>query len=189
MSAPEVGTVMLDGSIYVGASPQTGRMLFVMPADIMTKMTLHAAESYADALNHDKALAHKALNHNDWRLPTRSELNLIFCNKEKGMLKGTFNEAGEDYRQLGRPQNNRDAAGWYRSTDWGSAYTRFAQLFKTGDQAVIFDVDLASVRYVRDGEPPGAPLPPPYTTPDNIIATQSSLNTQALRRKPKIKPA
>jgi len=179
MRALEPGTVMKDGSIYAGISPNTGNMMFVMPKDSYLPMTFNQAVGHAEALNRTQSLGHE-----DWRLPTRNELNVIFKNKEKGALKDTFNEAGADYRNLGRPANHRNVEGWYRTTDWGSLYTRSAQLFKSGDQAVIFNIDLATVRYMRDGESPGVPPPPPYKTPDYVIAKRNRIKQRARTYKP-----
>ena len=78
MSALEIGTVMEDGTIYAGVSPQTGKLLFVMPEDAPL-MDYTATVDHVNALNREKAYSH-----DDWRIPIVSELGVIHQNKEKG---------------------------------------------------------------------------------------------------------
>lgn len=51
--------------------------------------TFDEAAKYAKKLN-----GKKALGHDDWRVPTKAELDMLFQNREKGALKGTFDFTG-----------------------------------------------------------------------------------------------
>jgi hypothetical protein len=182
----EPGTTMNDGTVYAGISPETGNMMFVTPKDSYLTATFNEAVARADTLNRGEAFGH-----NDWRLPTLKELDVIFENKDKGALKGTFNLEGVNYQDLkvyGKDLHP-NADGWYRTTHWGSNVTRWCQLFKTGDKAAVFDAGFASVRFMRDGEPPELPPPPPYKTSAVTDARQEHLKEHGRRRKLRIKPA
>jgi len=176
MSELEAGTVMRDGSVYAGISPETGNMLFVMPADAPRLLDFNDTQSRVDAMNKDKVLGHE-----DWRLPTEKELAVIFANKGKGNLTGTFNEAGVDYRDT-----KEEAPGWYRSSGWGGINGTRGTLFKDGVASYFLNKVLTSVRYVRDGESPGLPLPPPYVTPEITLARQKRLKEVAPHYRLKI---
>jgi hypothetical protein len=159
----EVGDKMQDGSIFAGISPDTGKQMFAMPADAGLSITFYAAAQHAQKLNSVNTLAMtfneaaqcaknlnilKYLGHDDWRVPTKAELNVLFENREKGALKGTFKLTGSD------------PSGWYWSgtpfDDSNYAYKPFddhyayCQRFSDGLQHVILNRDLdASVRCVR----------------------------------------
>jgi hypothetical protein len=92
----EPGDRMPDGTIFAGLSPETGKQMFAMPADAGVTMTFNEAAKYAKKLN-----AEKTFGHDDWRVPTKAELNVLFENRDKGVLKGTFNLAGSN------------PSGWY----------------------------------------------------------------------------
>lgn len=93
---PEPGDKMEDGTIYAGISPDTGEALYVMPQDSPGTLKWKAAMKYAAGLD--------AAGLIDWRLPTKAELNVLYENRDKGALKGTFNETGSY------------PAGWYWSS-------------------------------------------------------------------------
>jgi hypothetical protein len=82
----QIGDVMPDGSIYAGLSPDTNNPMYATVDDANLTMTFNKAKEYASKL--------EAYGRKDWRLPTKSELKLLFHNKEEGALSGTFNPAG-----------------------------------------------------------------------------------------------
>lgn len=77
------GTVTRDGTVYAGMSPDTGKAFYTTPTD--------APESYvwSEATAHCRAL--DAFGHQDWRVPTRDELDTEF-NARAAI--GGFNETG-----------------------------------------------------------------------------------------------
>lgn len=121
----EIGDRMPDGTIYAGISPDTNRPMYAFPFDASLSMTFNAAAQYPQVcIAGDKK---------DFRVPTIDELNVLFQNRDKGALKGTFNLTGEQY--------------------WSSAplgdYEATSQRFSNGSQ---FDGDRErklSVRCVR----------------------------------------
>jgi hypothetical protein len=132
----QIGDKMADGSIYAGMSPETYKPMYVMPEDAFLAIDFNQAAKYAEKLN-----AQNALSHNDWRVPTKEELNLLYKNKNKGSLKGTFNETGSP------------SDGWYWSatdaTFRGTGALASSQRFKDGfDYGMSMD-QKASVRCVR----------------------------------------
>jgi hypothetical protein len=80
-----VGDRMADGSIYAGISPFTKKPMYVTAEDAPLTMTFNDAVKYAGNLN-----AHGC---RDWRLPTLAELNILYQNRDKGALQGTFNSS------------------------------------------------------------------------------------------------
>src|SRR5947207_581062 len=98
----EPGHIMKDGSIYTGKSPDTGKDMYVASKDAPLMMNFNDAVEYAKTLDmHGRK---------DWRVPTKAELNVLFENREKGALKGTFN------------LTDSNSSGWYWSaTRYGGA--------------------------------------------------------------------
>src|SRR5579863_2979613 len=70
---PLVGTVMPDGTIYAGDSPDAGNAMYTTPADVARMMDFNEAAACASNLN--------VHCHNDWRVPTKAELNVLFNNR------------------------------------------------------------------------------------------------------------
>src|SRR5262249_41064456 len=64
------GDKMPDGTIYAGISPDTDKPMYTPPVNAPRRMKWQEASDYAKGLN--------AHGHNDWRLPTRGELNVLF---------------------------------------------------------------------------------------------------------------
>lgn len=84
-ASPSTGTtgeVMRDGTVYAGISPNTGKPLYAAPMDAPLMMRWQRAMEYAATLD--------AHGHNDWRLPARSELEMLSRNRS---LVGGFNES------------------------------------------------------------------------------------------------
>jgi hypothetical protein len=81
----EIGEVMPDGTIYAGVSPETGKAMFTTAADAPATCGFHEAQEYAAKLD--------ANGHLDWRVPTRSELNVLYQNRA---AIGGFEESGSE---------------------------------------------------------------------------------------------
>jgi hypothetical protein len=130
-----IGYKMPDGTIHAGVSPDTGKKIYAMPADAPLAMTFDAAAEYAKAAN-----SQKACGHDDWRVPTKSELNVLFNNRA---AIGGFDVSGSY------------PAGWYWSATPGTKWSAWCQRFSDGDQCNGIQVDRSSVRLVRvDGPKP-----------------------------------
>jgi hypothetical protein len=69
----QVGDEMDDGTIYAGFSPDTGKAMYATPVDAPLTYTFNEAADYARQLN-----AQKFLGHDDWRVPSQGELNVLF---------------------------------------------------------------------------------------------------------------
>lgn len=135
---PQVGDEMDDKTIYAGLSPTTGEALYVMPQDASLTMKWKDAMKYAANLD--------ALGYKDWSLPSTAELNVLFESRNKGTLKGTFNEG------------DSCVTGWYSSsseavdqidTAWGQ---RFSDGYKL-DFTHNGENSRHAVRCVRRGPP------------------------------------
>jgi len=151
MRTPKVGTVMLDGTVYAGISPKTGNMLFAMPEDAPDLLDYKQSHDCLSEMNKNKSFGYS-----DWRIPVVQELEVIFENRQKGGLSGTFNEAGKNYTKKFEinPPGNRTAPGWYRASDWAGYYSTKCKLFNDGTEMGMLDIDRVSVRYVREGGRP-----------------------------------
>ena len=90
-----IGQKMKDGTIYAGTSPDTGADMFVMPSDASIKMNFNEAGKHMAQINKDKVFGQQ-----DWRLPSKKELSVLYKNRNKGALKKTFdckNTEREDF--------------------------------------------------------------------------------------------
>jgi hypothetical protein len=83
-SALKPGVTMPDGTVYAGISPDSGEAMYVTPGDAPQQTTFNQAAKYAAALD--------AHGHTDWRLPTKTEMQELYKNRNEGALKGTFNQ-------------------------------------------------------------------------------------------------
>ena len=126
ISRPVPGDRMPDGTIYAGDSPDTGKPMYTTPVDAPLAMTFNEASKYAKSLD--------AQGHQDWRLPTKAELNVLFNNRA---AIGGFNVSGSD------------PAGWYWSGTQVSKWNAWDQRFSDGFQDYGFKDDHSSVRCVR----------------------------------------
>jgi hypothetical protein len=86
-TAPEIGDVMEDGTIYAGISPTTGRPMYAVPSDSPLRMKFRQATDYAKDLSFG--------GHDDYRLPDGLELMVLFNNQSKGAFKDTFARKGD----------------------------------------------------------------------------------------------
>ncbi len=136
---PKPGNKMDDGTIYAGISPDTGRPMFAQAHDAFyasfqaeptVTLNYQAAQRFVMGLNKGNDCGH-----NDWRMPTKNELNVLFNNRA---AIGGFSESG------------LPPAGRY----WASGvnpYCDFAwnQRFSDGDQIFYYRGNDSSLRCVR----------------------------------------
>lgn len=66
------GDIQPDRTIYAGISPDTHRPLYVQPRDMPQAMTWQAASKGAKI--------YEGYQHNDWRVPTKGELKVMYEN-------------------------------------------------------------------------------------------------------------
>jgi hypothetical protein len=122
----KIGDKMEDGTIFAGTSPDTGKAMYVTPADAPLTYTFNQAQKYAAKLD--------AHGHKDWRAPTKGELNVLFQNRA---AIGGFNVTGSN------------PAGWYWSASPNSNDGGWAQRFSDGNQSYYFRLNVSSLRCVR----------------------------------------
>jgi hypothetical protein len=122
------GGKMPDGTVYAGISPDTGRRLFTTPADAPGIYT------WGNAIEYCKSLP--ASGHHDWRMPTISELAVLFSNRAD---IGQFNETG----QL------QHASGYYWSTLLVGDDDAWGQRFNDGFHEDFSKSQDSSLRCVR----------------------------------------
>jgi hypothetical protein len=127
--APEIGDAMEDGTIYAGISPDTSKPMYATPTDASGVYDFNQAAEYAKNLD--------AHGHHDFRVPSKSELNVLYQNRGMGALKGTFNETGSH------------PAGWYWSSSPNSRISGWAQRFSDGPQDSNYRDVASSLRCVR----------------------------------------
>jgi hypothetical protein len=127
------GHKMPDGTIYLGTSPDAGKPMYAMPADAPLTMTFNKAAEYAKTVN-----SQKACGHDDWRLPTKNELDVLFNNRA---AIGGFDLRGSD------------PAGWYWSATPYDIWHPWCQRFSDGARSNFYKKDRSSVRLVRTEAP------------------------------------
>jgi len=123
---PKIGDRMPDGTIYAGISPDTNKPMYATPADAPLTMTFNKAKEYASQLD--------AHGHQDWRAPTKAELNVLFNNRA---AIGGFNLTGSY------------PAGWYWSASQTYGWGAWGQRFSGGSQDNGNKGNHSSVRCVR----------------------------------------
>lgn len=128
---PPIGVKIADGSIYAGISPDTNKPLYAMPADAPLTYNFNGAQEYAQRQN-----AAKLKCHDDWRVPTKNELNLLFNNRAK---IGGFNVRG------------CSIASWYWSSSQYDGWDAWGQRFSVGSQYYYGKHSGSSVRLVLTG--------------------------------------
>jgi hypothetical protein len=180
MSELKIGAVMADETIYAGISPVTNKLLFVMPMD-EPLMGYNETNERAIVINRDKAYGH-----DDWRVPTQSELTVIYKNKEKGRLKGTFNEAGEG--KPFEPLMTRTCPGEYRASDQGQGFCTKGLVLKNGSRIDILTMETCSVRFVRavDASAGSALQTKEEAAAQKTLALQQRLKEISQKRKSKL---
>jgi hypothetical protein len=138
----QIGDKMPDGSIYAGVSPGTDKPMYVTAKDAGLMMEFGQAAGYAS-----KLAMH---GHQDWCVPTIAELTVLFRNREKGALKGTFNSAASKagFYWSSTPTDDGDC------TAWGQRFVGRGFNDKTENHSFADFDDTASVRCVRYGDKP-----------------------------------
>jgi hypothetical protein len=124
-----IGDEMDDGTIYAGISPDTHNPMFATPRDAPGTYTFNEAARYANHLD--------AHGHHDYHVPSQGELNVLFENRNKGKLKGTFNES------------DSGPAGRYWSSSQDGDLAAWEQRFSNGSQFSYFRHYASSLRCVR----------------------------------------
>ena len=124
-----IGDEMEDGTILAGISPDTGQLMYATPRDAPGTYTFNEAARYAKNL-----VAH---GRHDFHAPSKGELNVLWENRNKGKLKGTFNESGSD------------TAGWYWSSSQDDNGNAWAQCFSDGGMVTNDDTSALSLRCVK----------------------------------------
>lgn len=104
-------TVMRDGAVYAGVSPDAGKAFYVAAQDAPEPMSWRRAHIYASQSN-----AHGL---DDWRLPTAAELDVMFNNRA---AIGNFDESGSF------------PFGWYWSSSEVDSNGAWSQRFSDGAQ-------------------------------------------------------
>jgi hypothetical protein len=123
---PDVGDTMPDGTVFAGISPDSGKAMFATPADAPLTCTFDKAQEYAADLN--------AHGHQDWRVPTKDELNVLFNNRA---AIGGFKVAGSF------------PADWHWSSSTNDKGDAWGQRFSSGCQYYGDKDLLLSLRCVR----------------------------------------
>jgi hypothetical protein len=120
---------MSDGTIFAGISPETNKPMYTTPQDAPLTYIFNEAQKYALELNKQKAH-----DHDDWRVPTKKELDVLFNNRAE---IGGFNVTASH------------PAGWYWSSSQYSLLNAWAQRFSDGNQYYGFKSHDSSLRCVR----------------------------------------
>jgi hypothetical protein len=120
---------MTDGTVYAGLSPNTHKPFYTTSADAPGVYNWSKGGQYCRAL--------QASGHQDWRIPTKDELNVLYKNQHAGVLNGTFNETGSH------------PAGLYWSVSQNYYYDAGAQRFSDGVQSYDAEDHVSSLRCVR----------------------------------------
>jgi len=126
--APSIGAFASDGSIYAGESPDTHKPMYTTPANAPDLF------SWSDASNYCSTL--QSFGHNDWRVPTKKELAVLYENRNTLALNGTFKSTG-------------NSAAWYWSSTEYAGNQAWVQRFIDGKQNYDYQDDDSSLRCVR----------------------------------------
>ena len=108
--------------------------MYTTPKDAPLTYTFNEAADYAKQLNADRYLGH-----DDWRVPTNAELDVLQENREKGALRGTFKVT----------VTRSDPAGWYWTAREADFYDAWHQRLSSGYPEWLYESDSASLRCVR----------------------------------------
>ena len=123
---PQIGDKMPDGTVYAGLSPDTNKPMYTTPADAPLTYNFNQAQKYAAKLD--------AHGHQDWRVPTKVELNVLYQNRA---AIGGFKESGSE------------PVGWYWSSSQVNNFVAWDQRFSDGTQYNGGKVNDSSLRCVR----------------------------------------
>ena len=123
---PQIGDAMQDGSLYAGISPETAKAMYTTPGDASRSITWKRAMAFAARLD--------AHGRRDWRVPTKSELAVLFLHR---VAIGGFATSGSN------------AAGWYWSSSRDAEDIAWGQHFSDGLQIDYGGLVSSSLRCVR----------------------------------------
>ena len=126
---PKIGDAVEDGTIFAGFSPDTGKAMYATPKDAPGTYTFNEAARYAENLD--------AHGHHDFHAPSEGELNVLYENRNRGKLTGTFNETGSY------------PADWYWSSTPNSSDYAWRQRFSDGNQNNSSRINDSSLRLIR----------------------------------------
>ena len=122
----KIGDRMADGTVFAGISPDTGKAMYATPKDAPLTYSFNQAKKYAAKL--------EAHGHQDWRVPTKGELNVLFNNRA---AIGGFDVSGST------------PGGWYWSSSSCGTWDAWGQRFSDGLQGNGLKDNRSSVRCVR----------------------------------------
>lgn len=131
---PEAGQEMKDGTVFAGVDPKTGRKIFAAPRDENILVAFNEASACAQMRS-----AEKYLGHGDWEVPSRAVLEVLYENRHKGVLAGTFQETHD--------QDGRSSFYW--SAALFDAFHAYGRFFDLGVDVSSIAVYKQSVRLVR----------------------------------------
>ena len=123
VTEPCIGAVMNDGTVFAGSL--NGKPIYAAPADAPLTHTFNQAQEYVATLD--------AHGDQDWRVPTKDELNVMFQNRA---AIGGFYVIGSG-----------PAAWYWSSTEDG--IDAWVQRFSDGHQGWDFKNAFSSLRCVR----------------------------------------
>ena len=124
----------MDGWVYAGLSPDDGKPFWAAPQDAPELMNWREAKSCARSMQDEFNAAGKPSR--VW-VPTKRELDQLYRHKDKGALKGTFNERGA-----------WPAGDYWSSSEYYSSHA-WRQRFSAGGQHTINKVYTSAVRCAR----------------------------------------
>jgi len=112
-SSISIGQRMPDGTIYAGNSPETGEAMYTTPEDARMNKSwwMRGSDPLTFTFNQARKYAAKlvAHGHDDWRVPTRAELRVLFENKA---AIGGFNNIPLNRRHLNNYRSSDERKGW-----------------------------------------------------------------------------
>jgi hypothetical protein len=120
----KIGDAIPDGTILAGY--YEGKPLYATPEDAPGTYTFNEAAKYASSLD--------THGHNDFHVPSKGELNVLWENRNEGKLKGTFNEAGQY---------------WTADAPFGACVHAYVQSFRSGEQLIGYTSESSFLRCVR----------------------------------------
>jgi len=138
---PKAGDTMPDGTVCAGVSEDGKELMFTPPENSGVGFWDDAMELAANADEN---------GHSDWRLMTRSEMEVVYFNRYDGALKGTFNENGPEC------QKDFGSDGRYWTSNGSSDYGRLLRVFGTGEWVRVRE-GRSNVRLIRT-EPIPSPI-------------------------------
>jgi hypothetical protein len=135
-AASKIGGRMPDGTVYAGSL--NGKPIYTTAADAPGTFTHGKGRTYASSLD--------AHGHRDWRMPTKTELNMLFNNRA---AIGGFDIKGPRHDDLVSLAADWNPAGWYWSSTRGGLVSAWGQHFSDGLTINHFRKHEAHLRCVR----------------------------------------